>query len=1090
MKKTTKSNLKKSAITASTVLFAIAMTATNIMFDNMSTITTALNQKDYIIEQKGDSENEDKEYVKSKFTNLKDVVRAGFAIQEEEETEGAVLLKNDNNALPLAKGSKVSVFGEACSDPFYGASGSGGINTKEAIDWFDAFAGVHMDTVNPNKKVTGDAYLNVNPKLKESYSVWCAPAKGGGWGAPTVTSEYGGSSSQSKVKIGDVPWNVIQESEGGQNIAQYGDAAIMIIKRTGGEGYDLPATSTETKGDYSMDPTLAAPNDGINGDYLQLNANEKSILEGLNAMKKEGKVKKIVLILNMASTIQLDFLKDNSLGVDACVWAGSVGEVGTVAVTKLLTGEANFSGGLSTTLWYDNLSNPANTNFTDNNYYFNYANYKDFGFAEMNGSYQSSFTSYMVYQEGMYLGYKYTETRYEDYVTGVANVGDYQYGKTVAYPFGYGLSYTNFEFSNQKVVKDGKTYKVSVDVKNTGSVAGKTPVQIYVSKPYGEYEVKNQIQVPSVELVDFGKTSTLAPGKSETVTVNVDEKWLTTYDTFGAGTYVLTEGTYYLTAAQNAHDAVNNILAKKGMTPSNTSGRMDAEGNVNMVYQFRNGLDTKTYSYSSATGNPILNQFGFADINTYEGKGNNNVKYVDRANWDGTVHLSTRDASGRLNKPYEKLNMTQQMANDLRDQMDLEKLMVNDPERNTVDYPTYGAQNGLTLLDLMDEPYESQTWDLLLDQLTWDETVDLLSNGRHKSVFVGSVNKPGSGDENGPNGFNATYKKKSAGSAYAGPTNPLAERCNDPDLESGFTTTGFSSNGILAATYNKDLALRIGEQIGEEGLWAGISGWLGTGLNIQRSPYAGRTAEYFSEDAMLTGYVAGGMTRGAQNKGINCFIKHCAINESETARHGVACWMTEQTMRENYLRAFEMAIEEGGATSVMTSFSRMGCTAVANCVVFSQKFLRGECGLPGILETDCAGDMTDGSHGEAYVSRIANVYIGATDLNEYNYAVTVPDYTGGKYYYADFAPTSAGGNGGYGRLGQQMRESAHRILYTVLHSNAMNGYSSNMKITRITPPWVNLVNGVDIALGCLLGLSVLWYVVDGVLYFVKKDKNV
>lgn len=209
------------------------------------------------------------------------------------------------------------------------------------------------------------------------------------------------------------------------------------------------------------------------------------------------------------------------------------------------------------------------------------------------------------------------------------------------------------------------------------------------------------------------------------------------------------------------------------------------------------------------------------------------------------------------------------------------------------------------------------------------------------------------------------------------------------------------------------------------------------------------------------------------------------MNECETARHGVNTWATEQSMRELYFRPFEMGIVDGGSFAVMTSFSRMGTTAVANCVEFAE-WLRNECDLQGIIETDCAGDMTDGAHGEAYVSRIVNVYTQASDLNEYNYGDGVADYTGSSYNYDYFAPNS--GNGNFGQLGQSMRESAKRILYHTLTSNAMNSYSSNTVITAVTPPWETAVIAVDVVFGVLLGASVVWFVVDNVVRIVKERK--
>lgn len=1086
-----KLKLQKAAITASTVLFGFMMTATPILWANEDTISSFLGQPNAIIENAGDKKYtaEELEYYKSSYKNLKQLVYNGFQVQEKEQAEGTVLLKNDNDALPLSKGAKVNVFGITGADPFYGASGSGGINTTDAIGWYDAFAGMaYTDPENPNVKQQGEVLLDANPKLKSDYGTNGRPATG--W---LANSAYKHSSNVSSVNIGDVPWDVVKTGEGFADVEKYGDAAIYIIKRTGGEGYDLPATSGKNEQYGNMNNHSASTNDGTYGDYLQLSSTEKSVLNGLKELKQSNKIKKIVLILNMASTIQLDFLQSNEYGVDACLWTGSVGEVGTVAVAKLLTGEYNFSGGASTTLWSDNLMNPVNSNFMDQNYFFTYSNYADFGLTNpaLDSQYQSTFSTYTVYQEGMYLGYKYTETRYEDYVMGVEKTGNYKYDKVVAYPFGYGLSYTDFEYTKMDVSKSGKTYTVSVTVKNIGDRAGKTPVQIYVAKPNTDYAKVNSIQVPSVELINFGKTDIIQPNNEETVTVEVNEKYFASYDTFGAGTYVTMNGDYRLIAAQNAHDAVNNLLASKGYSPENTSGRMDAAGNSELVKSYRYGFDDKSFAYTDE-GYPVSNQFGFADINTYEGKGNNSVKYYDRSDWEGTVKLPERKSDGTLVKHNATLVLTREMVDSMKNQMDASVVIKPDE----VEYPTYGADNGLVLLDMKDLSYDNAMWDKLLDQLTWDETVELLSNGRHKTIFVQSISKPGTGDENGPNGFNQTYKEKNeAGSRFSGPTNPLAARAGgfdedgnyipDPDLGK-YTTTGFSSNGVLAATFNKEIAAEVGAQIGEEGLWAGQAGLLGIGLNIIRSPYAGRTAEYVSEDAMLSGLISAPEIKAIESKGIHCFIKHAAMNECETARHGVNTWATEQSMREIYLRAFEIGIVEGESFSVMTSFSRMGTEAVANCVTFA-KWLRNECKLRGIIETDCAGDMTDGAHGEAYVSRIVNVYTGATDLNEYNYGAGTPDYTGGTYTYDYFKPGNVNGN--YGKLGVAMRESAKRILYHTVTSNAMNSYSSNSRIIRVTPVWENAVIAVDVITGVMLLASVGWLGADLTLGFIKKRKD-
>ncbi len=1069
MKASTKTVLKKTAVVCTALLFGFSLMATDIALANNDTVTAALGQSNAkVVELEGNANVDTEHGYRSKYGSIQEVVAGGFEIQERQEAEGAVLLKNDNDALPLAKGANVSVFGITSAVPFYGASGSGGINTTEAIGWYDAFRGMYHDRNHLQDTAQGEALLNINEKLAQSYAQWSNQEAEG------FNADYLPSSSTTKVNIGDVPWSVLEGAEGFADVAAYGDAAIYIIKRTGGEGYDLPATSGKNAQYGNVNYAAPSENDGVFGDYLQLSETEISVLNGLKALKEQGTVKKIVLILNMASTIQLDFLKTDAYGIDAALWVGSVGEVGTVAVAKLLTGEYNFSAGASATLWADHLMNPTNNNFTDQNYFFTYPNYEEYGFMNpaLENSYQSTMTTYMVYQEGMYLGYKYTETRYEDYVMGTANAGSYDYNATVAYPFGFGLSYTTFSFGNPSVQKDGNAYKVSVAVTNTGSVAGKTPVQIYIAKPYGDYAKQNSVQVPSVELIDFGKTGLLQPGQSQTVTVTVAEKYFSSYDTFGAGTYVIMPGDYYLIAAANAHEAVNNLLAAKGYTPSSTGNRMDAAGDAAKAYKITYALDAQTYSVSTATGNPIHNIFGFVDINTYEGRGSNSVSYYSRDNW-AAVPMLSRNADGSLVKNNAKLTMTKTMADELRDQMDAAKEIAKGGE-----YPTYGAQNGLVLVDLKGLSYENSLWEDLLDQLSWDETVDLLSNGRHKTQAIESVSKPGTGDENGPNGLNQRYNEPSGGGRFNGPTNPYAARISDPDLGQGYTTTGFSSNGVMAASFNKELAEEVGRQFGEEGYWSGMAGLLGGGFNIHRSPYAGRTAEYYSEDAMLTGLIGAPFTQGLESMGVHSFAKHCALNESETGRHGVQEWITEQAFRENYLRAFEIVFIDGGAFNTMTAFNRIGTIAVANSTVFAQNWLRNEIGLPGIVETDAAGDMTDGAHGEAYVSRIVNVYTQASDLNEYNYAADAPDYTGSTYTYASFAPASAGGPGGYGNLGQSMRESAKRILYAGLNSNAICGYSSNVRVVRVTPPWETAAKIAVAALGVCFCASIAWVILD------------
>ena len=321
--------------------------------------------------------------------------------------------------------------------------------------------------------------------------------------------------------INDAPWSVVN-AEAGSSFAQYGDAAIFVIGRIGGEG-----TDNDRKMGDGIDN-----NDGLAHDYLSLTANELSVLDGLKAKKQAGEISKIIVLVNYSSMIEgCDFLDDPQ--IDAAMWV-------------------------------DKAMNPVNANFGR----WTYEGAERLGVPTELGTGMypaSTLASYVVYQEGMYMGYRYTETRYEDVVLGTPNVGNYNYSEVVARPFGFGLSYADFELSNVSVTRDGdRNYVIKVTVTNTSSpYSGKHSVPVYVSKPYGTYAKNNGIQVPSVELVQFGRTGVLAPGQSETLTITVDEKFFASYDAYGARGYVLMDGDYYIAVGGDAHEAVNNVLAAK-----------------------------------------------------------------------------------------------------------------------------------------------------------------------------------------------------------------------------------------------------------------------------------------------------------------------------------------------------------------------------------------------------------------------------------------------------------------------------------------------------------------------------------------------
>ena len=482
--------LCKISTVATSMLLGLSVTVTAIMVENKTAVNNFFNTTEYEVFTPED-DTTDKEYFTSKYSSVKDLRTAGKAAAQRVEEEGAVLLKNDNNALPLKTSAsdkkKISLFSISSVDPAYGGRGS-------------AQSGSASDQVTPVQGFE-QAGFEVNADLHNFYK--------------SNQSKYARSGRGVNALINDAPWTDITAAVSESKIAEYGDAAVFILTRVGGEGADAAYTGT----------------DGEDGNYLKLSANEKSVLQGLAQMKQSGRVKRIILLLNVANQVECKSFLSDGLGVDAVLWIGSVGITGFNAVADIIAGKVNPSGHLADTFWYEHGENPAYYNFGDNTY----ENYSSFAYLPtFSGGVHAKYGKYVVYQEGLYVGYRYTETRYYDSVINGGDAG-FNYGAAVSYPFGYGLSYTTFTHSAFGVTDNADgTYTASVTVTNTGAVAGKDVVQIYVQKPYGERSKERKIQTPVLELVGYAKTDELAPygqaGSSQTVEITVNKSDFTSYD--------------------------------------------------------------------------------------------------------------------------------------------------------------------------------------------------------------------------------------------------------------------------------------------------------------------------------------------------------------------------------------------------------------------------------------------------------------------------------------------------------------------------------------------------------------------------------
>ena len=817
------------------------------------------------------------------YESEEDLVNNDMAVCRQVEAEGAALLLNKNNALPLAADAKMSLFSQSASDPVLTGTGSAFMATGDAVSLYAAL----QDSFAPGC---------VNQELWKFYKTS---------GYKRVNAALSGGSPD-QYRINEVPWEKYPEALKA-TFPQFGDAAIVVLSRSSGEGADLP-NSLEALRDYMTD-----------GDYLQLCAEERALLDNLMQLKQDGVFKKVIVILNSSSTLQLDFIDDYD--IDALLWVGNLGLNGIPAVADILAGKVNPSGRIVDTFQKDNHAAPAMQNYDA----YPYTNAAELGLAAAQNNNALGIDkcnqNYVVYQEGIYVGYRYFETRYEDYVLGRGNAGDYDYDKLVAFPFGSGLSYTTFDYSDFKITDQGSTILAEVDVTNTGKVDGKHTVQIYFQSPYTQYDIDNGVEKAAVELCGFDKKE-IAAGKTEHFAIEIRKDDLTSYDSNLAKTYIMDAGDYYFTVASDAHNAVNNILMAKGADTARMSGTGDAALTATWTLD---EMDTVTYSVSAYTGNAITNLFEDADLNKYAGAEGQTVTYLCRNDWQGTFPTT------------QSLRVT--------DAMWADGLTHNAEERTAIvekmktlywqgaTLPESGTGGALKAIDFVETRYEDSAWDKLVSQISYGDMLNTIYNGAYNTHALPAINLPATMEADGPTGYTKSLMGGSSGMA-------------------------FTSEDVIAATYSREIACLVGKCMAEDMLHSNqnsdstsVAGIYAPGLNIHRSQYLGRHNEYYSEDGWLSGEIAASQVQGIRSKGVLAFAKHFALNDQEQGRYGISVWANEQSIREVYLEAFEGAIR-GGAMNVMTSFNRIGVVWSGAHYGLMTGILRDEWGMKGAAITD------------------------------------------------------------------------------------------------------------------------------------------
>lgn len=989
---------------------------------------------------------------------------------EEAEAAGAVLLWNKTNSLPMTGTEKVSLLGRSSSDLVECGTGSG------YVESYNYATGSKVTTTM--KDAFESRGFTVNPTLWDFYST------GSGSKYKMISWSKSECKEWRQWSVNEVPQRVYT-SDVKNSYSQYGDAAIITLSRSGGEYSDLHYNYSSSNDFVGSNDKNTMENTSAEGGYLGLSDEEEDLLKDISERKKNGEFKKVVLLINSGNPLQMQDFESYYDSIDACMWIGQPGSTGINAVVDLLKGkdlegEALIpSGRLSDTWLYDNNSAPASEN--DGSYKYQNAELID------NQVKKGAFSDrYMVYQEGIYIGYRYYETRYYDSMLGQGHASsskgakhsssEWKYDQEVAFPFGYGLSYTSFSYSGFSVKEQEDNYEVKVKVKNTGDYAGKDSVQVYLSKPYTDYDKNNQVEKSSVELCGYAKTDTLEPGKEEELAIEVKKEDFKTYDCNNEESYIIEEGDYYLTVASDSHVATNNILSYEGSGTEEEKvlggieNTKDVSFGKTFVEKIHMKKDYKTYSVSSQTGEEVTNQLDSGDINKYANRGTNQVTYLSRNNWDSTYPSTPT------------LTLDEKMANDL--------LFDKTPEQDGYEIPEYSqftsgettpdvSKGDKVAIEFMDAPlypekekdenllklvyddglaykeHFTAMWDKLLNQMSFEEQCYMVVNSYHWIHGAVSIALPESRQENGPVGIT---KRNEA----------FFSLPNDETLKgetgSGWTWVAYPCAGILAASFDNDVAKRVGEHKSEDMLYLGYNGIYGPGVNMHRSPFGGRAFEYPSEDPYLSGYIEAHETQGIESKGCMAYVKHYALNDMETNRVNCGIWSNEQASREIYLRAFEIVFTEGKASATMNSFTRIGTVWNGASYAMMTSILRNEWGYDGLVISDWV--TTDSA-----MSYVDGVMAGTDTFDGNGKADELTKYS-------DNAAVC-----------QAVRLAAKRIIYNVVKTNVMNGMTLTSRTIAVTPWWETALVALDWVTGSIFAICA-GMLTTSIIFKVKDKKNI
>lgn len=1028
-----------------------------------------------------------------------DCMEEGRDVDTEIESEGAVLLRNENNTLPLEKGSKVTILGAMSYNYICGGTGSaGGKYDEYTYTMKEAFDGSKTE----GSGVSTEKYLDVNEKAWN----WLEEAVGGSRNADSKYEGHTGTGElstiagsdyvENKDAYGNGDWggysrvcefneSVYEDNKDSFMQDGYNDVAIVTFGRSGAEGAS-PVMDYDGDGVASTGTT-----------YLQLSEDELGLLDFCNK-----NYDKTIVLINSSTPIELGEIEQEEYGVDACLWIGHPGEAGLVGVAQVLTGDVNPSGHLVDTYAYDMSTMPSFYN-NDDNKYTNVENIKT-------GFDQSNNFGYYQYEEGIYVGYRFYETAdAEGYFDSDAftthewkNGTAKGYDEVVQYPFGYGLSYTTFDeevtASNIDLTAHSSN-SITVKVTNTGDVAGKQVVQLYQEAPYGTDETCGisgvGLQKSAKALIGFQKTGIIEPGESEEVTITFDTDDLASFDSYGHGCYVLEKGDYKFHIGLNAHedvcDPVEASLSESIIYDEDNAGARSSDeevakvamsdvdaGDGNMLdgylsrSDFTGGMETIMQHESSCKEEALSD--ALVDVLATPALGTTEYTYEMYENGQKVQKTTTKYVGGA---DYEAYATDENV--DGKDQNDDSYLYDDENTEHKIDYgKVYYVvvdDNGDPVVDddgnyqvtedetskrldvncefLKDVDYSNEIWAYLLDETTLDEQINVQGNLGWSTPAVESVNKTREDVVDGPG------ESGNGNSSYG-------------------TNTWFTSAVVNASTWNPYLLNKLGIAYAHQSIKNNLAGAYAPAMNTHRTPFGGRNFEYYSEDGFIGGKMGAAEVAGLQSEGIYVYIKHMAMNDNDTNRDGNITWFSEQAAREIMLKDYEICVKETyvvdddeagtghfetgqGTLGIMASLNRDGISMFHPGMY--RTILRNEWGFNGLVVTDGVGPypwvMTPGA---GLFGGVEGQLGGSTITTYYDYEGDATSTNYGKYL---------------------LRQTTKHMLYQVCQTGKL--VRGENGATTGTPVWKVIMIVIDVVLALL---AVLAIVLNIILPIVKKRR--